>query len=222
MFRSARLQIILVFHHAQLIVSWKVSGSQGKSRCVMAKGGNRCWMHYRALRRHCLKIPHATMMDIATWAWEYFGKYSRNVSWNCIMQSRRHLLILRRNTAMLSGPEVIWDGLKDSENVFSGQHESTFQLLLGKTDIGFNVPKMKKTVQTVTNEKCKIQPLWWYGGASVPTAWVICIYVKVPLMQRLMLEFWRYICSHQDNKFSQELQQDNARPFFESVAGTNF
>ena len=32
--------------------------------------------------------------------------------------------------------------------------------------------------------------LWWYGGASMPTAWVICIYVKVPL--RLMLEFFEW------------------------------
>ena len=50
-----------------------------------------------------------------------------------------------------------------------------------KTDVGSYVQKMKKTIQTVTNKKCKNQPLWWYGGASVPTAWVICIYVKVPL-----------------------------------------
>ena len=29
--------------------------------------------------------------------------------------------------------------------------------------------------------------------------------VKVPLMQRLILEFWRDICCHQDDYFSQEL-----------------
>ena len=62
-----------------------------------------------------------------------------------------------------------------------------------------------KTIQTVTKKKCKNQPLWWYGGASVPTAWVICIYVKVPLIRRLMLEFLRDICCHQDYYFSQEL-----------------
>ena len=64
--------------------------------------------------------------------------------------------------------------------------------------------RWKRSIQAVTNEKCKNQPLWWYGGASVPTAWVICIYVKVPLMRRLMLEFWRDICC-QDEDFSQEL-----------------
>ena len=29
---------------------------------------------HRALRRYCLRNRHATMMDIATWAREYFGK----------------------------------------------------------------------------------------------------------------------------------------------------
>ena len=29
---------------------------------------------HRAFRRYCLRNHHATMMDIATWAWWYFGK----------------------------------------------------------------------------------------------------------------------------------------------------
>ena len=29
---------------------------------------------HQALRRYCLRNPHATMMDIATWAREYFQK----------------------------------------------------------------------------------------------------------------------------------------------------
>ena len=65
--------------------------------------------------------------------------------------------------------------------------------------------RWKRPSRLLPNEKCKNQPLWWYGGASVPTAWVICVYVKVPLMRRLMLEFWRDICCRQDDDFSQEL-----------------
>ena len=113
------------------------------------------------------------------------------------MQKGRHLFIFCRNAAEFSGPDVIWGSLKDSGNVFSGQTSPHFNLFLGKTDIGFYMPKMKKNIQTVTNEKCQ------NGGASVPTAWVICIYVNVPLMQSLMLEFWKDICCCQD--FSQEL-----------------
>ena len=50
-------------------------------------------------------------------------------------------------------PEVIWDGPKDSGNMFSGQTSRHFSLFLEKTDVGFYVPKMKKTIQTVTNWK---------------------------------------------------------------------
>ena len=55
---------------------------------------------------------------------------SKNATWNFIMQRGRHLLILHRNAAKFSGPEVIWDGSKDSVNMFSGQ--TTFHLVFGK------------------------------------------------------------------------------------------
>ena len=42
-------------------------------------------------------------------------------------------------------------------------------------------------------------------SASVPTAWVICIYVKVLLMRRLMFEFWRDTYCCQDDEFTLEL-----------------
>ena len=77
----------------------------------------------------------------------------RTATWNCIMQ--RHLLILHINATEFSGPKVIWDGPKDSGNVFSGQTSPHFSLFLGKTDVKFYMPKIKKTIQTVTNEKCK-------------------------------------------------------------------
>ena len=170
---------------------------------------------HQALKWYCLRNCHATMMDIATWAREYFGKsLSLNTVRRCIKKCNLKLYYANRKAFInfaqkpplsSTGPKVIWDGPKDSGNVFSGQKIPHFSLFLEKTDIGFYVPKMKKTIQTVTNEKCKKQPLWWYGGASVPMAWVICIYVKVPLMQRLMLEFWRDICCRQDDNFSQEL-----------------
>ena len=48
------------------------------------------------------------------------------------MQRGRHLLILCRNTAEFSGPEVIWDGPKDSGNTFSVQTSPHFSLFLEK------------------------------------------------------------------------------------------
>ena len=73
--------------------------------------------------------------------------------------------------------------------------------------------KMNNTIQTFSNKKCKNHPLWWYGDASVPMAWVICIYVKVPLMQVGILE--RHILPSRRRLFPGTtclFQQDNARP----------
>ena len=100
-----------------------------------------------ALRRYCLRNRHATMMDIVTWAWEYFGKsLSLNTALRCVkkIQLEMVLLILDRHAAKFSGPEGIWNWLKDSGNVFSGQMSPHFSLFFGKTDVGFYVPKMKR------------------------------------------------------------------------------
>ena len=149
--------------------------------CKISKGSN----------NYCYHDGHTHMgLGVLHWAlWAHKVTQHRNATWNCIIQRGRHLFILSRNTAEFTGPEVIWDEPKDSGSAFSCWTSPHFSLFFG-----FYVPKMKKTIQTVTNKKCKKQPLLWFGGASVPTGRVICIYVKVPLMRRLMLEFWRDIC----------------------------
>ena len=70
-----------------------------------------------------------------------------------------------------------------------------------------DVPKMKKTIQTIANEKCKNQSsvMVWGCISAHSMADLHILYVKVPLMQRLMLEFWRDKCCRQDDDFSQEL-----------------
>ena len=44
---------------------------------------------------------------------------------------------------------------------------------------------MKMIIQTVPSEKCKKQPLWWYGGASLPPAIDAQAYVEI--LERCML-----------------------------------
>ena len=91
------------------------------------------------------------------------------------------------------GPEVIWDRLKDSGSVFSGQTNPHFKLFLGKMNVGFYVPKMKQTIQTVTNEIAKSS---------------LCNGIGVHLCPRhgWSAYMWRYHwCSLQDGDFSQEL-----------------
>ena len=122
------------------------------------------------------------------WTWPHgiwSATASINATWNCIMHRERHLLILSVNAAKFSGPWAICDGPGDSGNVLCAK------------DVKGHPYGYQRKVQK--------QSLWWYGGASVPTAWVICRYLKVPLMPRLMLEFCRDISYHQDDDFSQEL-----------------
>ena len=52
---------------------------------------------HRALRRYCLRNRHATMMDIATWAQEYFGKsLSLNTVRRCIKKCNLKLYYAKR------------------------------------------------------------------------------------------------------------------------------
>ena len=74
---------------------------------------------------------------------------------------------------------------------------------------------MKKTIQTVTNEKCRNQPLWWYGGASVPCMGDLHICegtidaeAYVGILERHMLPSRRRLFPGTPCLF----QQDNARP----------
>ena len=131
------------------------------------------------------------------------------------MQRGRHLLILHRNVAQFSGPEVIWDGPKDSGNKFSGQTSPHFSLFFGKTDIGFYVPKMKKTTQIATNEN-------YGGGMGVHQGprygWSAYMW-RYHWCRGLCWNFWE---THQHGMPSTRrrfpgapclFQQDNARPY---------
>ena len=95
-----------------------------ESRCVKAKVRNRCWM--------LVTIEPSGGIVWETVMLPWWIAASRNATWNCIMQKGRHFFILRRNISKFSGPEVIWDGPKDSGNVFSGQTSPHFSLFLEK------------------------------------------------------------------------------------------
>ena len=123
---------------------------------------------HRALRRYCLRNCHAIMMDIATWARGYFGKtLSLNTICRCIKKCNLKLYYAKEEgiysfcaeTSLFSWARSHLRWTENSGNMFSGQTSPHFSLFLGKKEVGFYVPKMKKTIQTVTNEKCKKQPL---------------------------------------------------------------
>ena len=81
-----------------------------------------------ALRWHCIRNHHAAVLNIATWAQEYFRKLlSLNTVCCCIKKCnlklcysrsrRNYTSILYSDAAGFSGPELISDSQKDSENL---------------------------------------------------------------------------------------------------------
>ena len=108
----------------------------------------------------------------------------------------------------LSGPKVIYDGPKDNRN---------FSLFFGKKGSWFYVPKMKKTIQTVTTQKSaetspcdgmRVHYCPWHGGDLHKCEGTID-------GKRLMLEFERHMLPSRRRLFPRTpcpFQQDNARP----------
>ena len=109
----------------------------------------------------------------------------------------RHLLILSRNAKSSMGPK----STDQKTDVVRRVHISACFWEKNRRQI--LRAKYEKTIQTVTNKKCKKTS--HCDGMGVHQCLVICIYVKVTLMWRLKLEFWRDICCRQDDDFSQEL-----------------
>ena len=124
----------------------------------------------------------AKMMDIATWAQEYFGKsLSLNTVCHCIKKCNLKLYFSKMKAFIhfaLKRHRVLWARShlrpKDSGNVFHEFHISG--CFWKKTDIGFYVPKMKKTIQTVTNKRCKTS---LFDGRGVHLSWSGLILVHV-------------------------------------------
>ena len=118
----------------------------------------------RALRWYCLRNRHATMMDIATWAREYFGKsLSLNTVRRCIKKCNLKLHYANRKTfinfaqkhrRLWAQSHLRW--IKRQWKCVLWQTSPHFSLFLGKTDIRCYVPMLKRTIQTVTNEKCSV------------------------------------------------------------------
>ena len=115
----------------------------------------------RAFRRHCLRNRHATMTDIATWA-----LLSLNTVHRCI--KKYNLMYYAKRKAFINFAQkclrVLWarSHLRWTERQWKcvfWSDKSTFQLVFGKNGHRILRAKDEKAIQTVTNEKCKNQPL---------------------------------------------------------------
>ncbi len=158
-----------------------------------------------ALRWHCIRNHHAAVLNIATWAQEYFRKpLSCTTVCCCIKKCNLNICYSRRklcsDAAGFSGPELISDSQKDSENVCCTQMSPHFNLFPGKMDLEFSVPK-KGTIQTFISDRSKSKRLSWYGSAAEQTSWVTGICAKVLLTWRHILGLYSDIYCHQDDDF---------------------
>ncbi len=126
----------------------------------------------RALRRHCITYRNATVMEITTWAQEYFQK---TLSVNTIHRAiRRCRLKLYRSKKK---PYLTWSR---SAGVFSGQ--GSFKMDCGKVENCSVVRRIKiwssfwktgtpmssglkrtRTTQVVISAQFRSLHLWWYG-----------------------------------------------------------
>ena len=190
--------------------SGEILGRKGQGRKLQLNARD-----HRAPRRYCLRNRHSTMMDIATWAREYFGKsLSLNTVRLCIKKCYLKLHYAKRKefiNFVQKRRQVLWawSHLRWTERQWERvlwSDESTFQLVFGKNGTSDSMYQRWKrpTNKIVTNEKCKNQPLWSYGGAS--SAYIRRYHWCGGLC-------WNFgeTCCRQDDDFSQE-QQGNARP----------
>ena len=96
--------------------------SESGEICVKAKG-----------RWYCSRNCHATMIDIATWAWEYFGKsLLLNTVRRCIKKCNLKLYSEKRKRFMNFAQKrrrVLWGR---SHWRWTWSDESTFQLIFGE------------------------------------------------------------------------------------------
>ncbi len=82
------------------------------------------------------------------WAQEYFRKPQSAAASEMQLQTlgESYTSILCSDAEEFSGPELISDSQKDSENVCCAQMSPHFTLFLGKFDFQFSIPKTKVNV----------------------------------------------------------------------------
>ena len=130
----------------------------------------------RALRRHCITYRNATVMEITTWAQEYFQKtLSVNTIHRAIRRCRLKLyrsktkpylnMIQKRRRFLWAKAHLKWTVAKWKTVLWSD--ESKFEVLFGK--LGRHVIRTKEDKDNPSCYQRSVQKLhlWWYGVSWV-------------------------------------------------------
>ncbi len=152
----------------------------------------------RALRRHCITYRNATVMEITTWAQEYFQKtLSVNTIHRAIRRCRLKLyrskkkpylnMIQKRRRFLWAKAHLKWTVAKWKTVLWSD--ESKFEVLFGKLGRHVIQTKTTRTTQVVISAQFRSLHLWWYGVAWVRVAWAAYTSGKAPSMLKGISKF---------------------------------
>ncbi len=152
----------------------------------------------RALRRHCITYRNATVMEITTWAQEYFQKtLSVNTIHRAIRRCRLKLyrskkkpylnMIQKRRRFLWAKAHLKWTVAKWKTVLWSD--ESKFEVLLENWDAMSSGLKRTRTTQVVISAQFRSLHLWWYGVAWVRVAWAAYTSGKAPSMLKGISKF---------------------------------
>ncbi len=130
------------------------SGVLQKSHCHLPQSGS---LKYLSLVLSCIDMSCIDMHGMKN----VVLKKSRNATLNSVTLRESYTSILCSDAAGFSGPELISDHQKDSENVCCTQMSPQFQLVSRKN--GPKVPKTKGAIQTFISDRSKSKCLSWYG-----------------------------------------------------------
>ncbi len=152
----------------------------------------------RALRRHCIIYRNATVMEITTWAQEYFQKtLSVNTIHRAIRRCRLKLyrskkkpylnMIQKRRRFLWAKAHLKWTVA--SGKLFCGQTNQNLKFFLENWDAMSSGLKRTRTTQVVISAQFWSLHLWWYGVAWVHVAWAAYTSGKAPSMLKGISKF---------------------------------
>ncbi len=160
-----------------------------------------------ALRWHCIRDRHAAVLNIATWAQEYFRKLlSITTVCCCIKKCNLNICYSRRKLYINSMQRcrwILWAGahLRCSKRQWKCvlySDESTFQLVSGKNGFRVLSPKVQRDHPDFHyRQKQKQTSVMVWGCSRANSMGGIC--AKVPLTWRHTLGLYRDIYCHQDD-----------------------
>ncbi len=152
----------------------------------------------RALRRHCITYRNATVMEITTWAQEYFQKtLSVNTIHRAIRRCRLKLFRSKQKpylNMIQKRRRFLWakahlNGLWQSGKLFCGQTNQNLKFFLENWDAMSAGLKRTWTTQVVISAQFRSLHLWWYGVAWVRVAWAAYTSGKAPSMLKGISKF---------------------------------